>query len=143
MNSCLLSDRGCLIYVARVFPGMRPYLKGIHLTVDSWRDGRVEEEGWKDRAWCGSEDEPGKVQPEALEFVKGVKTLLWDPTALRILFSADHPAVRVIRPTGVIYGFGDASGSDFKSSFTHASGIVYQASWGLGIRRRWRVVEVW
>jgi hypothetical protein len=129
----LLSDRGFLIYVARSFPGMRPYLKGIHLTVDSWREGR-DEEGWKDPGWCGSEDEPGEVQPEAPEFVEGVKRLGWDLTALRILFSADHPAVRVIRPTSVlsvIYGFGDASGSGFGSSFTHANGIVYRVGvWG-------------
>jgi hypothetical protein len=129
----LLSQRGFLIYVARAFPGMRPYLKGIHLTVDSWRDGR-DEEGWKDPTWCGSAEEPGEVPPEAPEIVLGVKRLLWDLTALRILFSADHPAVRVIRPTGVlsvIYGFGDASGSGFGSSFTHANGIVYRVGvWG-------------
>jgi hypothetical protein len=51
------------------------------------------------------------------------------------------PAVRVIRPTGVllvIYGFGDASGSGFGSSFTHASGIVYRVGvWGYDVNGEW------
>ena len=81
------------------------------------------------------------MPPEAPEIVLGVKRLLWDLTALRILFSADNPAVRVIRPTGVlsvIYGFGDASGSGFGSSFTHASGIVYRVGvWGYDVNGEW------
>jgi hypothetical protein len=31
---------GFLVYVARTYSTMVPYLKGIHLTLDSWRDGR-------------------------------------------------------------------------------------------------------
>ncbi len=42
----LLSDRGFLTYVSQSYPAMVPYLKGIHLTIDSWRDGR-DENGWK------------------------------------------------------------------------------------------------
>jgi hypothetical protein len=36
----LLSDRGFLIYVARTYPTMVPYLKGLHLTIEHWRDNR-------------------------------------------------------------------------------------------------------
>ena len=32
--------RGFLIYVARTFKWMTPYLKGLHLTIDGWREGR-------------------------------------------------------------------------------------------------------
>ena len=31
--------RGFLIYVARIFKWMTPYLKGLHLTIDGWREG--------------------------------------------------------------------------------------------------------
>ena len=32
--------RGFLIYVARDFRWMTPYLKGLHLTIDGWIEGR-------------------------------------------------------------------------------------------------------
>ena len=31
---------GLLIYVARTFKWMMPYLKGLHLIIDGWREGR-------------------------------------------------------------------------------------------------------
>lgn len=42
----LLSDRGFMVYVTRVYPTMIPYLKGFHLTIENWRGDR-DEEGWK------------------------------------------------------------------------------------------------
>jgi hypothetical protein len=42
----LLSIRGFLIYVTRTYPMMKPYLKGTHATIDSWRPGR-DEDGWR------------------------------------------------------------------------------------------------
>ena len=30
--------RGFLIYVARTFKWMTPYLKGLHMTIDVWRE---------------------------------------------------------------------------------------------------------
>jgi len=42
----LESERGSLVYVMRTYPAMRPYLRGIHATLDSWRPGR-DEDGWK------------------------------------------------------------------------------------------------
>ena len=36
----LLEIRGFLIYVVRTYPWLNPYIKGLHLTVDSWRPGR-------------------------------------------------------------------------------------------------------
>jgi len=38
--------RGYLIYVARTYRWMTPYLKGVHLTIDGWRHDR-DREGWK------------------------------------------------------------------------------------------------
>ena len=42
----LQSDRGFLVYVTQTYPGMKPYLKGFHLSLESWRGGR-DQEGWK------------------------------------------------------------------------------------------------
>ena len=39
-NKILEGIRGFLIYVARTFKWMTPYLKGLHLTIDGWREGR-------------------------------------------------------------------------------------------------------
>jgi hypothetical protein len=44
-HKALERKRGFLIYVTRTYISMVPYLKGIHLTLDSWRKGR-DEDGW-------------------------------------------------------------------------------------------------
>ena len=46
-HKILLSERGFLIYIVRTYPSMIPYLKGIHLTIEHWRDDR-DAEGWPD-----------------------------------------------------------------------------------------------
>jgi len=42
----LESMRGSLVYLQRTYPAITPYIKGLHLTIDSWRPGRSDE-GWK------------------------------------------------------------------------------------------------
>ena len=42
----LLEIRGFLNYVVRTYPWMNPYLKGLHLTIDGWREDR-NSGGWK------------------------------------------------------------------------------------------------
>ena len=32
--------RGLLIYMARTYEWMMPYLKGLHMKIDGWREGR-------------------------------------------------------------------------------------------------------
>jgi hypothetical protein len=44
----LLVIQGFLIYVVRTYPWLNPYIKGLHLTIDSWRPGR-KESGFKMR----------------------------------------------------------------------------------------------
>jgi hypothetical protein len=39
-------SRGFLNYVCQTYPPMTPFLKGFHLTIDGWRDGRGEY-GWR------------------------------------------------------------------------------------------------
>jgi hypothetical protein len=38
--------RGSLIYVSHMYPSFIPYLKGVHLTLDSWRKWQ-RKDGWK------------------------------------------------------------------------------------------------
>jgi len=42
----LESVRGFLVHMQLTYPALTPYLKGLPLTLDSWRPGR-DEEGWK------------------------------------------------------------------------------------------------
>lgn len=42
----LEKQRGFLVYVSRIYPSLVPYLKGIHLTLDSWRPNR-NKDSWK------------------------------------------------------------------------------------------------
>jgi len=42
----LESYQGYLIYLCRTYSSINPHLKGIHLTLDSWRPWR-REDGWK------------------------------------------------------------------------------------------------
>jgi hypothetical protein len=39
----LRSDRGFIVYVTQAYPGMKPYLKGFHLSLETWRGGRDSE----------------------------------------------------------------------------------------------------
>jgi hypothetical protein len=39
-------DPGFLVYVARTYKPLAPFLFGLHLTINSWRPGR-DEEGWR------------------------------------------------------------------------------------------------
>ncbi len=42
----LRSDRGFMVYVTQAYPGMKPYLKGFHLSLETWKGGR-DSKGWK------------------------------------------------------------------------------------------------
>ncbi len=45
-HKLLRSDHGFMVYAAQAYPWMKPYLKGFHLSLESWRDDRISE-GWK------------------------------------------------------------------------------------------------
>ncbi len=42
----LLSDWGFMVYVVQAYPGMKLYLKGFHLFLETWQEG-CDKEGWK------------------------------------------------------------------------------------------------
>ncbi len=48
----LRSDRGFMVYVTQAYPLLKPYLKGFHLSLETWRGGR-DTEGWLIRATQG------------------------------------------------------------------------------------------
>ena len=145
-------ERGCgfLVYLSRTFPAIFPYLKGVYNTMNSWRVGR-DGEGWKYtmKEWklfldMESEkmDEVGKARRKFVlekqtgrpERVKVVPRLRDDLNALRALFSGEVPQQRLVRGkalTFVLYGFGDASGGGFGSSWETAQGVRYRyGTWG-------------
>ena len=45
-RSKMESMRGLLLYTVRTYQYMNPYLKGLHLTLNSWRSF-IEREGWR------------------------------------------------------------------------------------------------
>ncbi len=42
----LQSDRGFMVYATQACPSMKPYLKGFHLSLETWRGGQ-DAEGWR------------------------------------------------------------------------------------------------
>jgi hypothetical protein len=100
-----------------------PYLKGIHLTLDSWRSGRKEDGCKRSRAdmeqlRChGDPEEAMKVtSEEAPALVIPVPHLEQDLKALMTLPDPLVPPERAVRSKHLLqvcYGFGDASGEGF------------------------------
>ena len=141
----LESDVGFLIYVARTFSAMRPYLKGFHLTLHGWRQGR-DDTGWKSILRDEELDKEDLLEDEEhfdLEYghsikeptyVKPVPRLSKDVQALHALTESPTPPMRIVRPNqvrSVCYGFGDASGAGFGSTFTSPEAIRYRHGiWG-------------
>jgi hypothetical protein len=139
----LESIRGFLVYVTRTYPEMTPYLKGIHLTLDSWRTGRTKS-GWKEGVahedMVDEEDDEGceltnvvddKILPLELRmtygslkppaYVYAVPRLKQDVDSLARLTSLETPPAILVRPVEVMVGYlvGDASGSGHGSSFLY------------------------
>ena len=103
------------------FPDLVPYLKGIHLTLDSWRRDR-KGDGWKlqseedwlqflhdqninkaDHQNCKkyAENFRGQSFRDAPRIVYGVKRLQMDLIALSKLLGLDKPPKRLIRGNGI------------------------------------------
>jgi hypothetical protein len=113
-----------------------PYLKGIHLTLDSWRPWR-KTDGWKltlgeIRAMLEEKGQDiggalgsGNKAPDKVTCVPRLKD---DIRALKLFMSSSKPPKRVVLPSReakVVYSFGDASGIGFGSSFKVQDEIHY------------------
>ena len=103
-----------LIYVAMTYTSLIPYLKGIHLTLNSWRPGR-DKNGWKTRKQKSDPTEDCGPPPK---YVEAVTRLIADVLALMELTSYLNPPEVPVRPTEKQATFlvGDASGTGFGSS---------------------------
>jgi hypothetical protein len=131
----LESHRGCLIYIVRTYPAINPYLKGIHLTLDSWRPWR-KDDGWRMTLAEIREalhdnpdfDSVGSGEKAPVK-VKSVPRLTDDIAALLTLFAPANPPRRHMRLTTsavAVYQFGDASGAGFGSSLFVNGSLYYR-----------------
>ncbi len=82
----LHSDQGFLVYVAQAYPGMKPYLKGLNLLLETCREGR-DEDGWKavqpKKAQDGSQGEEKEDHKDSPEEMESVKIELVDQAMMR------------------------------------------------------------
>ena len=118
-HASLRSDKGFMVYVTQAYPSMKPYLKGFHLSMETWRGGR-DAEGWKlpagasegiDEADMEDSDEwvevsvvDGKVSDTvsppsgpASGITQAVPRFERDLEALLELSKGDSPVPRVVR----------------------------------------------
>jgi hypothetical protein len=122
-RKALEKKRGFLIYVTRTYPSMVPYLKGIHHTLESYRDTR-RADGWKmshkelEAAKRSGAVKSAETPPPVR--VKGAPRLRNDLRALQLLLESSAPPKRKVRSSKVLeifYGFGDASAVGHSTNF--------------------------
>ena len=139
----LLSDRGFLIYVSRTYTTMTTFLKGFHLTIESWREDR-DDDGWKipnfyEEKSSSNFSSPDNGQPSQVAPARRLKD---DLKVLLMLTREETPPVCKVFSSSIYivkYGFGDASGGGFGSSLTTVGNQmvnVYQGTWGEGMKTK-------
>ena len=131
----LSSDRGFLIYVGRTYRELNPFFKGIHLTLDGWRDNR-DDEGWK--LATAHVQKKVDVEKDASPYdypneVAAVPRLMNDLKDLESMTESETAPIVVVRSKQIYlvrYEFGDASGGGFGSSITSPTGIrIHMGTW--------------
>jgi hypothetical protein len=101
--SCLEGSRGFLVHMQHVYPAMTPYIKGLHLTVDSWRDN-CNVDGWKlnrpPSTYPGGDWDKDMDPPDLLhnrpQFVKSVPRYGSDLDVLHLLLMPKEPPLRFV-----------------------------------------------
>jgi hypothetical protein len=138
-HKVLERTRGLLVYVARKYKPMAPFLLGFHLTIDSWRPGR-DEEGWRLRqseveASLESDDESEIEEGKGVEEGAPPMLVLYVPILsvdLKVLIQLTEAEatplrrVRASRKAQIVYGFGDTSGSGFGWCIDFGDGVRYE-----------------
>jgi hypothetical protein len=101
-RKCLEQIRGFLQYVAQAYTSLTSYLIGVHMTIDSWREGR-DSEGWRlpipswrqvdkpDEDW-GAAEEP--TPAEIPSTVAAVPRLQHDLDAIQRLLRPKKPPLK-------------------------------------------------
>ncbi|KAL7565278.1 hypothetical protein ACA910_014570 [Epithemia clementina (nom. ined.)] len=137
--------QGFLVYVTLTYSILMPYLKGIHLTLESWRED-WDRDGWRmtpaefalfrrERGENPVESitrEHAPVTPPAMG--KPVSRFVDDVTALSCLTSMDKPPRVLVRPRNLAVAalmFGDASGAGFGSSLWIQGSRLIDAEHGI------------
>jgi hypothetical protein len=138
----LEQDTGFLVHMFMAYKNMRPYLKGFYLTLNGWRFDRddggwqlgkrhwkdIAEDIWGDEARWEEAREQGKRGEEGdSELVAMVPQMERDVEFLSTMFGNAQPAKRLVRGVKIariIYGFGDASGAGFGSSWMDGSQLT-------------------
>ena len=131
---------GFLVYVSMTYLPMVPYLKGIYLTLNSWREGR-DVEGWPNEEMKRLFDagiDKNRVRPDCRSkrghpvWSKAVPRLKDDLIALMKLTNYEDPPLIPVRPTNseACYVVGDASGAGFGSSSFNAKTKEVKAEYG-------------
>ena len=145
--------RGFLCHLALTYSLIFPYLKGFHLTLSSHLKNR-NEDGWKlsdmdyiayleekhERDQLSIEEKEklframSDANPKPPKFIRPAPLFLKCLKALDLFFSAETPPFVHVRSEKVfmaVYGFIDASGSGFGSSFDRESKTSYRMGvWG-------------
>ncbi len=144
-----LSDRGFLMYIAQAYPGMKPYLKGFHLSLVTWQ-GNQDSKGWKIKSIpvaCEHEEvevvySMKEIKLQALyqgaqgtsadhkrlpsDTTMAVPRFIQDLAALLLLTNSDHPTVCRVRSNLVMtayYSFGNASSGGFSLTVEYPDGL--------------------
>ena len=147
-HKSLEQTRGFLVHLCLTFGSMVPFLKGIHLTLDSWRAKRgsegwkMSEREWKDFVHQEFEEQSQEMDEdkfrvskileypsEAPKLIKPVPRLFKDVEALSRMFQPESPpeiTIRVSKVLFIYFGFGDASGVGFGSSLLSKEGLDYR-----------------
>jgi hypothetical protein len=135
----LEQHRGFFVYIAWTCPSLVPYLKGIHLTLDSWWPNQ-DSQGWKDHQQVQlhlsdiSEEFPVNETCNHPTMVLPVPWLAADIQGLVTLFSSSSPRNYIIHSSAItvaLFGFGDALGAGFGDTIITPSGVHYRYGiWG-------------
>jgi hypothetical protein len=135
----MLEIRGFLMYVVRTYPWLNPYMKGMHLTIDSWQARRAEELlAFESSKWANvglpcrrvdEEEDGGTPTPQAPEEECAPPTVEPVPRYLRDL----ECLVNFIGPDGsqlsLWWGTQVARGRVMPS----LSSMEWTTNWGIGI----------
>ena len=150
-------DVGFLCHISRTYPKIFPYLKGFYNTLNSWRFDR-DSDGWKVTSKTAlmemiAGDLFIDVNLSSLEHSNLAESKMWivgkrnapkevdtvprfksDIQSLTVLLDSSTPPLRLIRGESVgkaIYGFGDASGKGFGSSWEVNGNVIFRFGiWG-------------
>ena len=142
---------GFMNHLAMTFEDVTPFLKGLYLTLNSWRPGGRDQDDWKisDKKWklfLSSRRNGGELiedntdmmvedeDPAAPTTVMGSPRLKSDVEALWEILKPEvvpRVSIRAKNILSVVFGFRDASGTGLGATFTCAEGFNYRIGvWG-------------